>query len=448
MGVSGIVYAYIGSFKILYTFGIDSAFFRYYMATEERSERKNIFTTAFVTIFLVASVLTILILVNTQWIVQLLFKSETQQLTVNLPLLVRLASLILFFDTLAFMQLLILRAEEKPIIYSIFTISSVLITISANVVFILLLKWGVEAIFYANLLASGLTFIIVLPLGVKHLNLSYSFSLLKKLFVFGIPYLPSTLSIWAMDSIDRLFLERMINVEASGLYSQGAKLGMFMALFVSAFRFAWIPYATSTAKQENAKEVFSKILTYVLFACSGVFLFFSFFVNEIVQIGFGSFTLLGSDYWEATIIVPQFFMAYIFYAAYLNFLIGVYLEKKTKYIAIVTIVAMVANVLANYILIPQLGIMGAAWARLISYIMMAVGMYIISVKIYPVKYEWKRILILTLVIFGIYFIGHFYFFTSLLLKAALFLIAPVVLYLLGFFEKGELAKLKSILPGK
>jgi O-antigen/teichoic acid export membrane protein len=448
MGVAGIIYAYIGSFKILYTFGIDAAFFRYYMGEKDRSERKRVFTTAFLTVFLVASVLTILIFTSANWIAQLLFKADTQQLAVNLPILVRIASLILFFDTLAFMQLLILRAEEKPLVYSIFTFANVIITITANIVFILVLKLGVEAIFYANLLASGLTFLIVLPLGLKHLDFSFSLPLLKKLFIFGIPYLPSTLAIWAMDSIDRLFLERMINIDAVGLYSQGAKLGMFMALFVSAFRFAWIPYATSTAKQENAKEVFAKILTYVVLACSGVFLFFSFFINDIVKIGIGNYTLLGKDYWEATIIVPLFFLAYIFYAAYLNLLIGVYLEKKTKYIAIITIIAMAGNVLANYLLIPHLGIMGAAWARLISYVMMAFGMYIVAAKIYPIKYEWKRLFLLAFVILSIYFIGDIYFPSVFLVKALLFVISPVILYLFGFFEKGELAKLKSIVASK
>ena len=446
MGVSGIIYAYIGSFKIIYTFGLDAAFFRFYMGTESREERQKIFTTSFLTILAVSSVLTLVIYSGADWIAHNIFKAETQELSVNLPLLIRLASLILFFDSLAFMQLLILRAEEKPLIYSIFTFSSVLITIVANVVFIVFLKRGIEAIFYANLLASSLTFFIVLPLGLKHFRFAFSGSLLKELFLFGIPYLPSTLAIWAMDSIDRIFLERMINVETSGLFSQGAKLGMFMALFVSAFRFAWIPYATSTSKQENAKQVFSKILTYVVLACSGVFLFFSFFIDDIVRLGIHGKTLLGKDYWEATIIVPVFFLAYIFYAAYLNFLIGVYLEKKTKFIAYVTLAAMAGNVLANYFLIPQLGIMGAAWARLISYVIMAVGMYLVARKLYPVDYEWKRLGILAAIVTVIFLAGQIPFIAAnMLLRVVLIIFVPVLLYMTGFFQKSEIQKIKSFI---
>lgn len=442
MGVSGIVYAYIGSLKIIYTFGIDSAFFRYYMGSEDRAERRRVFTTSFFTILFVALFFTLLILAGADWISSVIFKAETRQLTVDLPLLIRLAALILFFDSLAFIQLLILRAEEKPLIYSIFTMANVLITVAANVVFIFVLGFGVEAIFYANLLASATTFFIVLPIGLKHVSLTYSLSLLKELFLFGIPYLPSTLAIWAMDSIDRLFLERLINVDASGLYSQGAKLGMFMALFVAAFRFAWIPYATSTSKQADAKQVFAKILTYVVLACSGVFLFFSFFINDIAKIGVGGFTLLGRDYWEATVIVPVFFLAYIFYAAYLNFLIGVYLEKKTKYIAYVTVTAMVINVVANWLLIPHLGIMGSAWARLLSYIVMAGAMYVIARRIYPIAYEWKRLALLAVIVMTVFALGSADpLESSLIAKAVLLVLTPAVLYITGFFSKGELAVL-------
>src|SRR4030067_2501918 len=174
-------------------------------------------------------------------------------------MLIRLASGILFFDSLAFLPFLILRAEERPVPFAIFKIINVFINVAGNIVLLGFLKFGISGIFVANLIASSLTFVIMIPVCIKRIGFVFSFAKLRELFAFGIPYLPSTLAVVIMDTIDRPLLEQLADLEAAGLYNAGGKLGMFMALFVSAYRFAWHPFFLSTSKQENAKDIFSKI---------------------------------------------------------------------------------------------------------------------------------------------------------------------------------------------
>ncbi|MBN2000689.1 polysaccharide biosynthesis C-terminal domain-containing protein, partial [candidate division KSB1 bacterium] len=249
-----------------------------------------------------------------------------------------------------------------------------------------------------------------------------------------------------MDTIDRVFIERLMGVDAVGLYQNGAKLGMFMALFVTAFRFAWHPFFLSTSKQDDARDIFAKVFTYVITACGVVFIFFSLFIENIVRLHIGRFSLIGQIYWESTIVVPVIFLAYIFYAAYLNFLIGIYLYKKTRYLPFITVGGMLGNLVALYFLIPVMGIMGAAWARLIAYVIMAVALYLVSRKLYPVSYEWTRILKLAVIISVVFFIGQIgTVASSLWLKILLFSGLPVALYITGFMDPRELNKMKTLL---
>lgn len=445
MGVANLVYVYIGMFTIIYTFGMDVAFFRFYMLEGDERAKKRIFTTAFLTVAASSIIFSSLLFFGAQHIAGFLFSKEIQHLTIDLTILIKLGSGILLFDALSFIPFLILRAEEKSVAFISYKFLNVAVNLGFNLFFILHLHQGIDAIFRANLIASIATFVLLLPIALPYLNFAYSGVTLWELFLFGIPYLPSTLSVWAMDSIDRIFLEHFENVEAVGLYGQGAKLGMFMALFVAAFRFAWHPFFLATSKQEDAKQVFSKIFTYVILMCGIVFLFFSLFIDDIVHIRLGSFTILGKDYWSATVVVPVIFLAYIFYAAYLNFLIGIYLYKKTKYLPLVTITAMIGNLVANYTLIPHLGIMGAAWARLIAYIIMATFLFFIARRLYPVKYEWMRVIKIVIVFGTIFFLGKMdVFHNSILLKSVLFITFPLGLLLVGFFQRAEINQVRLL----
>ncbi len=445
MGVVGVVFAYLAIFTIVYTYGLDTAFFRFYILEDSEEGKKRILSTAFLTILATSIFFTAVLYFAAEPVSRIIFDPETRALSIDLPYLIRLVSIILFFDALTFMPFLALRAEERSVLFIFYKFINVIINVAFNAIYILVLKSGIEGIFLANLWASLLTFLLQLPLIFKRFSFTYSGVTLKELLAFGLPYLPSTLSVSLMDTIDRVFLERLSGVEAVGIYSQGAKLGMFMALFVTAFRFAWHPYFLATSKQENAKDIFQKIFTYVLLACFTVYIVLTLFINDIVKINIGGFTILGKNFWDATVVVPVIFLAYIFYAAYVNFIIGIYLYKKTKYLPFITVTGMLVNLITNYTLIPVWGIMGAAWARVFAYIVMASILYIISQKLYPVKYEWTRLLKLAVIVALVYFTGTREFAShNIPLKFVLCLIFPFMLYLSGFFEKQELSKMRQI----
>jgi len=445
LGVYTLVFSYIVVMTVIYSYGLDTAFFRFYIIDDTEKGRSRVFSTAYISVIVTSIVLSGLFFLFRVPLAAHLFSAEVQKLPVNLPLMISMSAGILFFDSLMLMPFLIMRAEEKPIQFIFFKFLNVVINFACNIVLLVHLKMGIEGIFIANLISSALTFILILPGSLKHFKFDFHWPTFKDLFAFGIPYLPSTLSVGLMDTIDKFILEKLTSVDVVGLYGQNAKMGMFMALFITAFRFAWHPFFLSTSKQENAKEIFKKVFTYVILACSFVFLFFSFFIDEIVRIKLKSWTVLGEQFWEGTTVIPVLFLAYIFYAAYLNFIIGIYLEKKTKYLPFITGAGVLANVIGLYGLIPLFGYLGAAWARVVAYMVMAVALYVVGEKLYPVEREWGRIIKMSIVVAVLYFLGRSDFMMSQLwLKAALFVAYPLVLLLVGFYDRQELTSMKMI----
>ncbi|MBN1999012.1 oligosaccharide flippase family protein, partial [candidate division KSB1 bacterium] len=213
-GVAGLVFTYLAIFINLYTFGIDVAFFRYFILEETEQGKKKIFTTAFVTMTTTSLVFSLLIFFNAPFLAKAVFSANVHELTIDLIFLIRLAAGILFFDAIGLLPFLILRAREKSLQFIVFKFVNVLINVGFNILLLGVLKKGIEGIFIANFISSFVTFIVMLLVVLKNLSFSYSFITLKDLFAFGLPYMPSTLSVVLMDTIDRVFIERLMGVDA------------------------------------------------------------------------------------------------------------------------------------------------------------------------------------------------------------------------------------------
>ncbi|MFQ5632098.1 MAG: lipopolysaccharide biosynthesis protein, partial [bacterium] len=249
-GVAVLLISLLAILNIFYVYGMDSAFLRYYIEAESSQEKQEIFSTALWTIFTTALLLSSIGYLLSENVAEILFSDR------DVASLLKMCCGILFFDGIAAILYLVLRAEEKSLHFVSLKSIAAIITLALNWLFIIAWGWGIDGIFWANLASAGASVILILPFILKKLAFAYSFTSLKMLLKFGLPYIPSTLSVILMDVIDRFFIETFLGKSAVGLYGAGYRLGMLMALFVAAFRFAWHPFFLATAKEANAKEIF------------------------------------------------------------------------------------------------------------------------------------------------------------------------------------------------
>jgi O-antigen/teichoic acid export membrane protein len=152
---------------------------------------------------------------------------------------------------------------------------------------------------------------------------------------------------------------------------------------------------------------------------------------------------LDKAYWNSTSVVPVVMLAYIFYGAYVNFIIGIYLEKKTSYLPFITGIGAIVKIAATYALVPLVGMTGAAWGTVLAFLAMMITLYVITQRLYPIPYEWARVMKLagaTAAFFAVGYWGDFWWWQ----KAGLVLLYPIILWLTGFFERGELKRMAAV----
>ena len=166
----------------------------------------------------------------------------------------------------------------------------------------------------------------------------------------------------------------------------------------------------------------------------------------MIKLFFGK-SLIAPSYWGGLVIVPIVLLAYAFLGISNNFVAGIYIEKQTKRLPIVTFAAAGVNVIANLLLIPRLQIMGAAIATLLSYSAMAVGTYLIGQRAYRMQYEWGRLTKVALATLLVYIAFIFVKPESFVVvwKVGLVALFFVMIYLMKFFRAGEIAALVSLL---
>ncbi len=444
-GVAGLAVTWLTVFTLLYSYGLDAGFMRYYVLAEAGGERRTIFSTALTALSVSSLAFSLALYAIAPALPGLLFGPDARNAGIDLVLIIRLLAGILACDTAAFIPLLVLRADEKSWFFITIKAGAGLVYLAANLLFIVRWRMGVEGLFIAHFTASALTLLAVVPIIVRTGLGRLSAGWLKRLLHFGLPFLPTGVAIALLDSADRLLLERLDSVASAGLYNAGAKVGMIMGLLVAAFRFAWQPYFLATSLEREAKQIFARILTYMLAACLTLFLVMSFFIDELLRLRLGGYSFFGEAFWGSSRVVPLIMLAYVFYALYLVFEAALYLEKRSGLIAMVTVAGVAVNIAVNFALIPQLGPLGSAWARAIAYAAMAAGLLFYSQKYYPIPYEWPRLLRLSLCAGALFVLASLPALqTSFAARLALIGAWPLLLLGSGFFQNEELEKISGI----
>jgi len=248
--------------------------------------------------------------------------------------------------------------------------------------------------------------VLLLPHIYSHTRLAFSPTLYRELLKFGLPYIPVGISGIILQVVDRPILKVLSTDSAVGIYQANYRLGIFMNLVSSMFEYAWRPFFLSHAKDENAKQLFARVMTYFVLASTLMFLVLSFFIGDIVTFKIFNRYIIHPDYWSGLGIVPVVLLAYVFGGISINLNAGIQIEKKTMYLLPVSVIAAVSNIGANLLLIPTYGIYGAAYATLIAYVLSAASLFVVAQKFYRIEYEYMRLMKIALITTAVFLVHN------------------------------------------
>lgn len=400
------LYAWVGVLLTVYTLGLETAFFRYAArnrGSENEAERVRVFSRTLSMVTLVSVLATGLILLFTQSITNALGYPGQE-------LFVQWTALLVGLDAIMAIPFARLRVEGKARQFVAAKLINIALNVVLNIFFIVVCKditegdylpnlQPVAAFFYrpsigpgyillANLLANTLYFLI-LRRAFSGFRFTLDWPEARLLLVFALPIMLTNLAGVLNNLTDRLFLREFLPNNfypghqaewALDVYGQCFKLSVFISLAIQSFKFAAEPFFFGQADDKNAPDLLARVTKWFVIVCVVLWVAISLnldvaglLINEERRVGLG--------------VVPLLMLGNLFLGIYYNISFWFKLSDKTQYGTLITVVGLAVTFGLNYLLIPQIGYMGCAWAFLISSFVMMTLCYILGETHYPVPYN-------------------------------------------------------------
>ena len=432
-GIISLAYVLMGFMSVVMHYGLDAALMKKYVQSDI-AEKTIHFSSAWISFFITSISFGFIMTIFRKFLSPILLGTSDDRL-------ILLVGWIIALDVMWSIPQLIFRAEEKPFVYITCSLINVIGSLILNFLFVLQFEMGVYGVLLSNIIVSGFLFIITIPFIYYRINFKkasiYSW---KKMMKFGIPFLPSGIFAMIMELADRYILKQMTDLYTVGMYSSGYKLGMLMMLIVMGFNMAWQPFFLKIGGSNQYKPLYARINSYVFALLGFIWIILLIWVDDIIRVEFGNISLYGKEYWSSTEIVPWISLGYVFYGLFLLQLPGIFHLEKTIWIAISRGIGAISNILFNIYLIPIYGAKGAAIATCVSFIIMFIIIFIINRHLFPIVYEWSRI-IRIMITMSIIWLLYDLSSQGYLNKYMLTLYYPLVLLLTGFLYKSEIKKI-------
>lgn len=421
-------------------FGMETAILRWYTLTEDKAKRKS----------LIFTILVFLIGVNLLLIGAGYFFSDKLSYlifdTVIYGNIVKLTFLIACFEALLVVPLTLLRAQNKPGSYLIITISAAVISMLMQLYFLFYTDNKLEGIFISKFTAPALVFIILIPFIFKYVSFTFNKEYLIDLVRFSFPLMLTGIVSTLLNSVNRFILGFIGDPDEVGLFSLASNIsGILTFVLISPFQLAFNAIFWQKLKDSNSARFYTKSMTYSFILYTWGALVLSLVTPYIIKL----YIPTNPTYWAAAELVPILSFSLIFYGMLVILYMSFHHSKRNDLIFYLQTMALILNIILNYILIPEYGMFGACFSTFISFMFLVAIMYRLSRNYYFIKFEVSKLVIVFITaVFLIYTLELIEFqlkWLDISVRIILSLCFPIILYFLGIFEKIEIQTTKNLI---
>ncbi len=321
------------------------------------------------------------------------------------------------------------RAKLYTRLYAIDGILSTAYTVGFNVLFLVGLQMGGTGYLLSIIFADALS--VVFLFFVAHLwqyirFKPFNFPLLKKMLRYCLPLVPALMFWWVTNTSDRYFISYIWGPEENGLYAAAYKIPTIVSIMATIFTEAWQLSAVTDGQGPGRSHFFSQVFSAVSSISFAVAAGLLFSCQWIMQL------LVDPDYYIAWRYVPILVLASVF-SSFVVFLNSIYMVEKKSILSLITIcIGAVTNIVLNALLIPQWGANGAAFATLLSYIVVFVirafnTRNLIRVQFHFGKMAINTALLLAMTAILLYELPYLWLWNTLLLLLILLLNAQMLI---------------------
>lgn len=332
------------------TLELTAAMYRWLIVEEQYYEQRKVISTGFI------QIIRQLALVNSAAVLIFLYYSFPYQWEA-----------LFFLDTLVMSGFMLqcARGLKRNVLFATLGLLQSIIVVGSNLIFIFIFKLGIEAFYYANIIAGIVViFIAWLKLNFHHYVLgekAFSKTLLRDYFSYAIPIMPAAASWWVMTMSDRWMIAYYLGVSANGIYAIALKIPAVLLMINTVFSLAWKDSAIATFHTAEKDAFYSRIFRnyFRILAISVIIL------TLLAKPLIGYF--IGAAYFEAWKYSGILLLATLFHALALFWSAGFHGAKQTKAILTSSIIGALVNVLLNLFFIHIFGLYAVSFSTLIAF---------------------------------------------------------------------------------
>lgn len=455
MGSFTSIYALIGFLNIVFTYGMETTFFRY--STGKNLDSARVYDNTQSLLVTSTLILGSCLYLMAPWLAESMdYPGQSY--------LFRWTALILSFDAILAIPFAKLRLENKALIFA----GAKIINILLNVFFNLLLivgfpylisegmisegfwgyrsDWGVEYILLSNLLANGL----IIPFvwwKAGFFRFKLEGAIIKPMWAYSIPLLFMGLAGVTNELFSRFLFEYVLPPnfyagltarEAGGVFGANYKLAILMNLVIQAFKYAAEPFFFKQSADKDSPLLYAKVMHAFILFCSVLMIAISVNLEWI-----GPLFLRQPGYEEGLFIVPTLLMGYLLLGIYFNLSIWFKITDQTKYSFWITLAGAILTIAIIFIFVPVWGYLGGALSTISCYLVMCVLCYFYGQKYYPIPYKTAKGVNYLLIAFGLSYLGFYFDLGNLALN--FFLKNSLVLAFLALVYFSEREMIQSVL---
>ena len=406
-GIVTNLYAWTALLLVILTYGMETGFFRF--ANKEGENPQTVYSTPLIALFTTSLLFAVVCVIWQVPIANTLgYPSHSE--------FIALLGIVVAMDAFASIPFAYLRYRKRPLQFAALKLLFVFLNIALNLFFLVLCpkiqdwgvisswydpNYGVGYVFVANILATGIQTLCLLPAileGGKHSKGLFSWTLLKQMLKYSLPLLVLGVCGIMNQTLDRIlfpfFYEGADAQTQLGIYGACFKVAMVMMMFTQAFRYAYEPFVFAKHKDRESVAAYADAMKYYIIFSYMILLGMIFYLDLLKFI-------IAPSYWEGLKVVPVVLWTYIFQGVYFNLSFWYKLTDKTQWGAYFSLIGVVITFGLQAVFVPRIGYMASAASSTVCYLVIMLLSYIIGRRHLEIPYDLRRIGIYTGIVIAI-----------------------------------------------
>lgn len=403
-GIVTNMYAWTALLLVVLTYGMETGFFRF--ANDAENNAKKVYSTTLLCLLFTSTLFAVCCVVLQQPIANLLGYPGHSEF-------ISMLSIVVAMDAFACIPFAYLRYKKCAIQFAVYKLLFVGLNIAFNLFFLILCPklqdwaiisswynpdYGVGYVFVANILATGIQTLCLLPTILEARGGGFSGSLLKKMLKYSLPLLILGVAGIMNQTLDRIVFPYLYTgadaKDQLGIYGACFKVAMVMMMFTQAFRYAYEPFVFSKHKDRQSVEAYADAMKYYLIFSYLILIGMTVYLDLLKYI-------IHPNYWAGLRVVPIVLWTYIFQGIYFNLSFWYKLTDKTHYGAIFSIVGLIITAVLQIVFVPRFSYMASAASNTVCFLVIMLLSYFIGKKHLSIPYDLRSMGGYTLLTIGL-----------------------------------------------